>query len=150
MVIEQFTIVGHPYVKKSNQKVGYNHVTKRTVKYDTPSYKAWHKSALEQLQAMGYDPQFKKINKRLRELNQPLVLAKINEPINLQCRFYMRTDGAVDLSALYEGIQDVMVEVGLLKDDNWHIVASHDGSGVQKDATQPRMEITITAKETAQ
>lgn len=52
----------------------------------------------------------------------------------------------VDLSALYEGIQDVLVELNVITDDNYTIVASHDGSGVFVDRVNPRMEIEITAK----
>jgi len=52
----------------------------------------------------------------------------------------------VDLSALYEGIQDVLVELNVITDDNYTIVASHDGSGVFIDRENPRMEIEITAK----
>jgi len=52
----------------------------------------------------------------------------------------------VDLSALYEGIQDVLVELNVITDDNYTIVASHDGSGVFIDRDNPRMEIEITAK----
>ncbi len=147
-MVEQLIITGQPYVKKSNQKVRYNHRIGRSVKYDTKSYKEWHAEALRQLSALGYNPQFAKQNKKLKEMGRPVVPAKIAEPVNLQCLFFMRTNGRCDLSALYEGIQDVLVEVGLLQDDNWHIVASHDGSGVRKDAERPRMEITITRKET--
>ena len=58
----------------------------------------------------------------------------------------MDTAVRVDLSALYEGIQDVLVELNVLTDDNYSIVASHDGSGVYIDRENPRMEIEITAK----
>lgn len=136
----KITITGHPYVKKSNQKVRRSPRTGKYVKYNTVSYTRWHTSALEQLEALGYNPKFKSMQKEFG------TEAIINYPINLQCNFYMSTDGRVDLSALYEGIQDVLVEVGILEDDNFHIVASHDGSSVQKDADNPRMEITITPK----
>lgn len=53
----------------------------------------------------------------------------------------------VDLSALYEGIQDELVATKVLADDNYTIVASHDDSGVFVDKNNPRMEITITRKE---
>jgi len=52
----------------------------------------------------------------------------------------------VDLSALYEGIQDVLVELNVITDDNYTIVASHDGSGVFIDRVNPRMEVEITGK----
>lgn len=72
---------------------------------------------------------------------------EIDFPVNLKCEFYMPTKGLVDLSALYEGIQDELVEAGVITDDNYSIVASHDGSGVYVDKDNPRMEITITRKE---
>jgi len=59
----------------------------------------------------------------------------------------MDTAVRVDLSALYEGIQDVLVELSVITDDNYTIVASHDGSSVEVDRVNPRMEITITSKE---
>lgn len=58
----------------------------------------------------------------------------------------MDTAVKVDLSALYEGIQDELVATNVLIDDNYLIVASHDGSGVFIDKDNPRMEIEITAK----
>jgi Holliday junction resolvase RusA-like endonuclease len=142
-------ITGQPFVKKSNQKVVWKPRLKRSIKYDTQSYKNWHISALEQLAMLGYNPEFKKQNKQLKELKQPTEPALIDFPVNLQCRFFMKDNGRCDLSALYEGIQDVLVEVGILEDDRWSIVASHDGSGVSVDAKNPRMEITITPKNEA-
>lgn len=124
----QLTILGVPRVKKNNQQV----VLARTKtgkrypkKIDTPSYKVWHRDAIPQI-----------------NLQKPSF--EIDYPINLACRFYMDTDGKVDLSALYEGIQDVLVELDVITDDNYTIVASHDGSGVYVDRENPRMEITIT------
>lgn len=120
----KFTIYGQPYIKKSNQRVVRH--GGRTFKIDTPNYKQWHKDALIQL-SMQAKP------------DQPILY-----PVNLQCRFFMKNRGRCDLSALYEGIQDVLVEIGVLADDNWKIVASHNGSGVSVDPLTPRMEIIIT------
>lgn len=139
MVI-QIVVDGQPYVKKSNQRIHWR--GGRQIKVNTPSYNRWHKKAIEQLAEKGYDPNFK-----IKRKSSPLLKGKITYPVNLQCRFYMQTAGRVDLSALYEGIQDLLVEVGLLDDDNYKIVASHDGSGVEKDAAHPRIEVLITAKE---
>lgn len=124
-------ILGQPYVKKSNQKVVYNRALGRQIKVNTPAYNAWADSARLQL----------------REQRGVLPPEPIDYPINLQCRFYVRTNGRVDLSALYEGIQDMLVSMDVLKDDSWQYVASHDGSGVEIDRDNPRLEVTITAKE---
>lgn len=127
-MLHRLTILGVPRVKKNNQKVVLART--RTGKYypkkiDTPAYKVWHKNAIPQI-----------------NLQKPSF--EIDYPINLACRFYMDTEGKVDLSALYEGIQDVLVELDVITDDNYTIVASHDGSGVYVDRESPRMEIEIT------
>jgi len=119
-----YKILGQPYVKKSNQRTVMFHG--RIRKVDTPRYKEWHESA--RLQLLGH-----------RKPSEP-----ISVPVNLRCHFYMKTHGRVDLSALYEGIQDVLVEMDILADDNYKIVSSHDGSRVFYDKENPRMEIEIT------
>lgn len=130
MLLANLTILGVPRVKKNNQAVVL--ARSKTGKYypkkvDTKAYKEWHKKAVPQI-----------------NLQKPSL--EIDFPVNLACRFYMDTTGKVDLSALYEGIQDVLVELNVLSDDNYTIVASHDGSGVFVDKTNPRMEIEITSK----
>lgn len=73
---------------------------------------------------------------------------KISSPINLKCVYYMPTRHRVDLVNLLEATCDILVECGLLADDNSKIVASHDGSRVGYDKDNPRVEIEITpAKE---
>ena len=73
---------------------------------------------------------------------------KISSPINLKCVYYMPTRHRVDLVNLLEATCDILVECGLLADDNSKIVASHDGSRVLYDKNNPRVEIEITpAKE---
>ena len=124
----EYTITGHPYVKKSNQKVVFNRSMGRQIKVNTPAYRAWAEAAMWQIKSQGIP-------------DEP-----IDQPINLCCRFYLKTRGRVDLSALYEGIQDVLVKMGVLIDDNYTIVASHDGSGAFYDKDNPRMVVMITPK----
>ena len=45
---------------------------------------------------------------------------------------------------LLEAIDDIMVKAGLLVDDNFTIIQSHDGSRVFYDKNNPRTEIRIT------
>lgn len=51
----------------------------------------------------------------------------------------------VDLVNLLEGTCDILVDAGILEDDNSNIVAGHDGSRVLYDKDNPRCEILITA-----
>lgn len=73
----------------------------------------------------------------------------ISEPVEVCCRFYMPTHRRVDLVNLLEAIDDILVDAGILADDNSAIVASHDGSRVLYDKQQPRTEITIRGLERA-
>lgn len=119
------TIYGRPIVKKSNQRVVWTGGYPK--KINTKAYNRWHKSAVPQVNLQKPDH-------------------TIDYPVNAKCEFYMPTKGRVDLSALYESWQDVFVECGILEDDNYKIVASHDGSGVFLDRETPRTVITLTRK----
>ncbi len=68
----------------------------------------------------------------------------IDFPVNVKCVFYMPNNRQCDLTNHLESIDDVMVKAGLLKDDNYKILASHDGSRVLVDKNNPRTEVEIT------
>lgn len=68
---------------------------------------------------------------------------RINESVNVQCLFYVGTRRRYDLTNLLEAIDDVLVNAGVLSDDNYLIIAGHDGSRVIYDKDNPRTEITI-------
>lgn len=53
----------------------------------------------------------------------------------------------VDLANLIEATCDILVKAGVLADDNSHIVAAHDGSRVDYDKKNPRVEIWIEEME---
>ena len=72
----------------------------------------------------------------------------INKPCNVRCLYYMTIDYAnskavIDLVGLLQGTLDILVQAGVLADDNCRIVASHDGSRVMYDKVRPRVEIKI-------
>lgn len=68
----------------------------------------------------------------------------IDFPVNIKCIFFMPNNRSCDLTNHLESIDDVMVKAGLLKDDNYKILASHDGSRVAVDKSNPRTEVEIT------
>lgn len=70
--------------------------------------------------------------------------ARIDYPVNVQCVYYMATKRRVDLVNLIEATLDILVDAGVLADDNSGIIRSHDGSRVLLDRENPRAEITIT------
>lgn len=68
----------------------------------------------------------------------------IDHPVNVQCVYHMATRRKVDLVNLLEATLDILVEAGVLADDNSRIAASHDGSRVQYDRERPGVDILIT------
>lgn len=75
----------------------------------------------------------------LRPLKSP-----ISEPVNVRCIFYRDSERRCDLTNLLEAIDDILVKYKILADDNFKIIAGHDGSRVYVDREHPRTEITIT------
>jgi Holliday junction resolvase RusA-like endonuclease len=117
----QFTVPGNPRTKKNSQIV-VNHIP-------IPS-KAYRDYARDT--AVWWK-------------HQAAVLRKpIDYPVNVQCVYYMQTRRKCDLTNLLECSDDIMVQYGILQDDNCSIVAGHDGSRVLYDKDNPRVEITIT------
>ena len=71
----------------------------------------------------------------------------IDYPVNVKCLFFMKTRRKVDLTNLLESVDDVLVYYGIVTDDNYKVIAGHDGSRVMVDKDNPRTEIYITALE---
>lgn len=69
---------------------------------------------------------------------------QIGFPVNVKCVYYMQTKHKVDLLNLMSATLDILVDAGVLLDDNSKIVVSHDGSRVMYDKENPRVEIEIT------
>lgn len=74
---------------------------------------------------------------------RPRPARPIDYPVNVQCLFHMETRRKVDLLNLLATVDDLLVEAGILADDNCRIVVSHDGSRVLHDPRNPRTEILI-------
>ena len=81
------------------------------------------------------------------EQNAGWFLPRRKEPIdysiNVKCLFYMPTKRKCDLTNLLEAVDDVLVKHGIIADDNYTIIESHDGSRVLYDKENPRTEIYI-------
>ena len=75
---------------------------------------------------------------------RPVPPKPIDCPVNVKCLFYMQTRRRVDKGNLEAAIHDLLVDCGILADDNRDIIATTDGSMVLYDKEHPRVEITIT------
>ena len=112
----------NPRTKKNSQRVVVNHRTGKPFIMQNEKYKQYEKDA-------GW---FLKIPDK-----------PIDTPVNVKCVFYRESRGRCDLTNLLEAIDDVLVSYGVLADDNFTVIASHDGSRVYVDKDKPRTEITI-------
>lgn len=68
----------------------------------------------------------------------------IDYSINLKIEFYVPDKRRRDIANYIEAIQDILVEYEVLKDDNYNIVYSLDGTRMYIDKENPRVEIEIT------
>lgn len=123
-----YTIDGQPMVKKNTQRAAFR---KRkdgrqypTIYY-TKAFNKWQRGAIADI------------------MDQPRPRIPIDQPIILLCTFFIQQHNVVDISALYEGIQDVLVKCEVLADDIYTIVLGHDGSRVYVDPARPRMTVSI-------
>lgn len=128
----RIVIPGNPVTKKNSQRIV--HIGRKcpacqrgmkTVPLPSKAYESYEELAGWYVQ--GY----------LRRL-------KINRPVNVKCIYWMQKNIDVDLANLLEATNDMLVQHGVLADDNRKIVASHDGSRVYVDLANPRVEITIS------
>ena len=117
----KFTIPLAPVTKKNSQRIVINRKTGRPIIMPSAVYKDYEREAA---------------------LFIPRGVT-INKPVNVKCLFYMPTRRKCDLTNLLEAIDDILVKTGLLADDNYTIIESHDGSRVYYDKDNPRTEIYI-------
>ena len=73
----------------------------------------------------------------------------IDFPVHVKYLFYKGTRHRVDGLNLCAAADDLLVEAGILKDDNSNIVKHHDGTRVLYDKEYPRTEIYIYTCEEA-
>lgn len=125
----KLTLYGNPVTKKNSQRILYK-FTKfgRKTPFIAPS-KAY----------VDYETDC------LRQIKKPR--SPISARVNVRCVYYMKTARRVDLANLIEATTDILVKAHVLEDDNSKIVAAHDGSRVDLDRKNPRVEIEIEEME---
>lgn len=123
----QFTIPLAPVTKKNSQRILRK---KNGGAFIAPSekYKEYEQAAVQFLRMKGVGAV------------DPCIY-----PVNIKAVFYLPTARRCDLVNLLEALDDVLVKAGILPDDNYTIIASHDGCKVWVDRENPRTEVTITA-----
>ena len=129
MILWQGMIPLNPKTKKNSQRIVINRKTNRPMVMQNEAYKEYEKNC-------GW---FLKIPDK-----------PIDTPVNIRCVFYRENNIRCDLTNLLEAIDDILMKYGVIADDNFKILVSHDGSRVHVDKNNPRTEITIeTARDFA-
>lgn len=123
-VVYKATLPLEPKSKKNNQKICYNGRTQRPFIKQSDKYIQFEKDC-------GY----------LLNRKPP---APIDYPVNCQYIMYRGSEKVFDALNGSAALDDILVKYGILKDDNFHIVAGHDGTRVRVDRKNPRIEIIIT------
>lgn len=126
----KFTLNVKPRTKKNHMQL-VTLKTGRQMLLPSKAYKEFEKESLMHLKTMTI----------------PYTKNPIDYPINLKCVFYKDKDYKADLAGYMQAIQDVLVKAEILADDNHKIIVSTDGSRVDLDRENPRIEIEITEKE---
>ncbi len=118
----KLVIKGKPITKKNSMRMVTNRKTGRTFPIPSKQYETYKKLFLSQVR---------------RPKNT------IDQPVNVQAVYYMPTRHKVDITNLLSATHDLLVDAGILEDDNCMIVVGVDGSRVFYDKMDPRVEITI-------
>lgn len=126
----KLTIHGQPVTKKNSQQIAFNRATGRRFIRQSASYNKFEKSALDEISRLPLDD-----------------ITPIGDPVNIGCVYYRADRRKCDLVNLLEATLDILVKAGVIGDDNYTIVESHDNCRVLYDKADPRTEITITWRE---
>lgn len=118
----KLTILGKPITKKNSMRMVTNPKTGRVFPIPSKAFVDYKKVFMSQV----------------RRPKQT-----IDQPVNVQAVYYMPTRHRVDITNLLSATHDLLVDAGVIEDDNSKIVVSVDGSRVFYDKVNPRVEITI-------
>ena len=113
----------NPKTKKNSQQIIVNRKTGRAMIIQSKEYKEYEHD-------VGFF---------LKKIPQP-----IDKPVNVKCIFYRKNAIRCNASNLTAAIDDILVNYGILADDNFKIICSHDGTRVYIDKDNPRTEIEIS------
>ena len=108
----ELTIIGSARTKKNHSRIITNPKTGKPMVIQSKQYVQYEADALKQLHKPA----------------EPVTCA-----CNAQYRYYMPTARKCDLVNLMQATNDILVKGGVIADDNYTIVASHDGSGWHQD-----------------
>ena len=120
--IISFTIPINPMTKKNSQQIFWNKKINRPFITQSERYKNYEKEACNFI---------------------PKIETPIDYPVRVKATYYRGSRHLVDINNLNQALHDIMVKYELLKDDNYNIVASVDGTRVYYDKDNARTLVEI-------
>ena len=152
-----FTVPGNMIIKKNSQTTSYIQKNKQgklairqsqdgrfaPVTYYTDAYKEWAKRCVQILMTL-------KTNLTAQGVQLPLT-----DKMNLKCLFYYDTNRKIDLSAMFEGINDCLAGnerwlnfdkkfYQIIEDDSVRFIGSFDGTRFIYEKVNPRTVVTLS------
>lgn len=124
-----FTILGPPKTKKNSQRILRNRKTGRPFVAQSVQQKTWARAAVMQLRAQWHQLQIIRIG------------SVISAPVNM-CAVVYRERATGDLLNYLAAVSDALEAAGVIANDRQ--VVSVDGSRMDKDAANPRVEVEVT------
>ena len=128
-VIYEAVIRTEPKGKKNHMNIAYNKKTGRQFIVQSDTYRKFEKDCGFFLNGS-------------QKPSEP-----IDYPVNIEYLFYRKNNIRCDLNNLISAMDDILTKHGIIADDNFKIVAGHDGCRVKVDKDYPRIEIKITHME---
>lgn len=125
----KFMIDGQPMSKKRNWTIIWPRGGRPRIVLKA-KYKAWEKSARDQLWAQ-----------RMTYQSSMTGIFHITSLVEVAFEFFLKDKRRYDLSNLIQGPEDALVKAGILDDDS--LIQSVDGSRKHRSCENPRVEITI-------
>lgn len=111
--------------KKNSVSLFRHKITGKWMKAPGPNYNRWHASALEQVKDVP----------------------KVTEPIDyVFMKIYPKTFRKSDSSNKGESVMDLLVDAGIIEDDNWFVVPEVRPRFCGVDKHNPRVEVFIFMK----
>lgn len=112
---------GIPPSKKNSKKIMY--MRGKPIIVSSDSHKAWHTENMWLLKK---------------------VKAKFVDPVKMKCTFFPKDKRAHDSTNVVESINDILVDAGIIKDDNWFLLPDIHLLFGGVDPQNPRVEVEIT------
>ena len=116
-------VTGKPITKKNSAELAVNRKTGSTFIVPSRQYRQWARDTVPQVQPVAYQQ------------------GAIEQPVCLTAVIY-RERRVGDLVNYLQAVCDLLQDAGMLVDDKW--VESFDGSRLDCDKHNPRIELTLT------